>query len=270
MTLRSRLNWWATRPGRARAIGEEPLEPGRQQLLAESRGDDHALLESVDGRLHPDDLMFRGDPRHYLAVGLDAARIAERCLGGRQPRRVLDYPCGFGRALRFFRVRWPDAELTACDVQRRAVGFCARRFRAEPVVVPPSAAEAQLEGSFDLIWSGSLLSHLPEAEARDLLSLFARSLGAGGVAVVTTHGPAVAGDPGEVVGELADAGAAVIRDFEAGGFGHTPYPGQPSYGVAIASPGWVADAAAAAGLKVSLHLDRGWAGHQDVYALVRA
>lgn len=270
VTLRSRLSWWATRPGRVRALGEEPLEPGREQLLAGAGGDDRALLEAVDGHLHPDDLMYRGDPRHYLSVGLDAVRIAERCLGGRDPGSVLDYPCGFGRVLRFLRVRWPDAELTACDVQRRAVGFCARRYRAEPVVVPPAAAETRLEGSFDLIWSGSLLSHLPAAEAGDLLALFARSLAADGVAVVTTHGPAVAREPGEVVGELADSGAALIRDFEAVGFGHEPYPGQPSYGVAIASPAWVEDAAAAAGLELVLHLDRGWAGHQDVYALARA
>ena len=267
MTLRSRLSWWATRPGRARALGKQPLEPGRAELLAEAEAADRALIEAVDGHVHPDDLMFRDDPRHYLDVGLSAVGCIERALGGREPGRVLDYPCGFGRVMRFLRARYPDAELTAADVQRRAVGFCARRFRADPVVVPPEPGRAEVAGRFDLIWSGSLLSHLPAPAAADLIALFAAALGPGGVAVVTTHGPAVALSPGDVVGALPDGGAGVIAAFESEGFGHAPYPGEASYGVAIAAPEWMKVAARRAGLERRMYIEAGWAGHQDVYAL---
>jgi hypothetical protein len=58
---------------------------------------------------------------------------------------------------------FPGAELTACDIDRDAVEFCAETFGAVPVCAETRPEQIRFDREFDLIWSGSLFTHL-EAE----------------------------------------------------------------------------------------------------------
>jgi hypothetical protein len=62
--------------------------------------------------------------------------------------------------MRALRASFPEAEITASDIDGDAVGFCASLFGATPVLVSPDASNVRLAGDFDLIGSGSLLTHL--------------------------------------------------------------------------------------------------------------
>jgi SAM-dependent methyltransferase len=210
--------------------------------------------------------MYVGDGEHYFSVGLSALR----CIGDAEPRRVLDMPCGHGRVMRFLRARWPDAELVACDLDQDGAAFCARRFGAEPVGSSTDLDSLQLPGEFDLIWCGSLLTHLDEAGCAALLSLFRRSLADGGRAVVTTHGAFVADRMREGDSYQLEATEQVLRDYEATGFGYADYPFAEGYGVSVNSPEWLGKAAEQAGLRVSDFEERCWDGHHDVAALTRS
>ena len=133
-----------------------------------------------------------------------------------------------------------------------------------------------LEGTFDLIWSGSVLTHLDPVEWEPLLSMLAGRLAPGGAAVVTVNGAPMTQvwqtgrwfyglpSPAELR-ELVDA----YRDH---GAGYRNYPDREAYGLSVASPQKVAELAGAAGLRVVAHLEGAWAARQgtlgqDVVAL---
>src|SRR3954447_17954814 len=92
-------------------------------------------LEDLIDTVSPHDLMFDSSWANYVMIGASGLRCIRRALRrtGATPQRILDFGCGHGRVLRFIRAAFPDAELTACDVDRDAVSFCARTFGAQPV-----------------------------------------------------------------------------------------------------------------------------------------
>ncbi len=140
----------------------------------------------------PDDAMHKdGDEPFYFQTGRAALGRMRRALalaGKSDPGRILDLPSGHGRVLRMLRGAYPEARITACDIEAGAVAFCAEAFGAIPVVSRPDPAEIDFGAEFDLIWCGSLLTHLDEARWHAFLDLFERSLAPEGVLVFTTSG----------------------------------------------------------------------------------
>ncbi|HET6573563.1 MAG TPA: class I SAM-dependent methyltransferase, partial [Fimbriiglobus sp.] len=148
---------------------------------------------TVSRDIHPDDGMLLPVPEgpdHYFGVGRSALRAVTAALlaaGAPAPRRILDLPCGYGRVLRALRAAFPDAAVTACDLNRGGVDFCAT-LGAAPADSADPIDRAGITGPFDLIWCGSLLTHLDRPGWDEFLTFFHRVLAPGGVCVVTTHG----------------------------------------------------------------------------------
>ena len=99
-----------------------------------------AELGSAAGRLveeiSPHDQMDAGGRPSYLSTGVAALppiRVALAAAGRESVDSVLDFGSGHGRVLRVLKAVFPDARLTACDLDRDAVDFCARTFGATPV-----------------------------------------------------------------------------------------------------------------------------------------
>jgi cyclopropane fatty-acyl-phospholipid synthase-like methyltransferase len=86
------------------------------------------------------------------------------------------------------RAAFPDAHLTVCDLDRDAVDFCAAEFNATPVYSQEDISSVSLDQSFDLIWCGSLFTHLGREQWPAFLDFFADHLSPDGVLVFTTHG----------------------------------------------------------------------------------
>ena len=103
------------------------------------------MLERLDPHVDPADAMHAGDSAHYLAVGLSAIACAEAA-GVTDPRRILDMPCGHGRVLRALAAAYPNAALTACDLDRHGVDFCAAQFGAAPIYSSEDLHELDLPG----------------------------------------------------------------------------------------------------------------------------
>jgi predicted O-methyltransferase YrrM/SAM-dependent methyltransferase len=223
------------------------------------------------GRISPRDAMYVGDAAHYFSVGASAMRAIEAAAPP-APKRILDMPSGHGRVLRHLRKRYPDAALVACDLDEDGIAFCAQQFGAEPVPSAADLSELSLPGPFDLIWCGSLVTHLDARRVGELLTLFRESLAPEGVAVVTTHGELVAerlrsGDTYQLAPQAAKTTAA---DYDATGFGYADYPWSPGYGMSVTSNKWLEDAASRAGLRVVSFQEHAWDDHQDVIALTSA
>src|SRR5262245_34363542 len=93
---------------------------------------------SITIDISPYDEMFAGDRDHYFHVGQSALECVRRCIvAARRSEqtiaRILDLPCGHGRVLRFLRAAFPAAIVTACDLRRDAVSYCAKTFNALPI-----------------------------------------------------------------------------------------------------------------------------------------
>jgi SAM-dependent methyltransferase len=230
----------------------------------------------VDQTISPADAMYHGSLPHYFRVGYSGLRLIHLSLtaaGAPAPRSILDLPCGHGRVLRLLRVAFPEAEITAADLDREAVDFCASRFGAVPVYSAPKPADIALPRSFDLLWCGSLMTHLSADRWHAFLELFRDHTNPGGVAVFTTHGALTAEwmRCGQYLYALQPAQVEqVLADYRARGFGYSDYGAGSEYGVSVSSPAWVHDAVAhVSGWRLVAHFPRAWDDHHDVWACLR-
>ena len=227
-------------------------------------------------------------PDGYFTSGEDAFRAIRRGLdaaGIRSPGRVLDLPCGHGRVMRHMRAAWPTSRIVASELMPDGVEFCASVFGAEPVMSREPLWDADIGSGYDLIWSGSLLTHFPADAWEPTLRHFAAALSAEGVLIFTTHGKlplAFLREEPDAVAYLGrwvppayglpESGVkTVVTSVDDGGFGYAAYPGAEKRGdgLSISLPEWVNDRLAGTGLHPVLTEEGGWGGHQDVFTVAR-
>ena len=235
--------------------------------------------------ISPRDQMFR-DPERYLRSGrkgLDCIRLGMAAAGRTAVDSVLDLPCGYGRVLRWIKAEFPGARLGACDIDREGVDFCAQTFGAEPVYGQDDPADVEVEDDYDLIWSGSLFTHLPPPQWDGFLDLFERALAPGGLVVFTTHGRRIAElmrDPERRRVYNPIDHEALLRDYEREGIAYTEYAHDPAqrerlalpatYGISLTRPSAVcAKLEQRAGLQLVGFTEARFNG-QDVVSAVRA
>ena len=234
-------------------------------------------IENVSQSVAPEDEMFAGNREHYFGVGDSALRCIELALlaaqkSPRDVKRILDLPCGHGRVLRTLRAAFPGASLTACDLSRHAIDHCAKAFGAEPVHSSEDPKAIPLSGRFDLIWCGSLLTHLDEPRWSDFLDLFVDALEAGGLLLFTVHGRAIFERirNGWDYGLGTEALAELAAQYQRRGFGFVDYPERRGYGISVAARSWVvALLERHPALRLLAYSERGWDDHQDTVACVK-
>ncbi len=217
------------------------------------------------------DTMFEGSSGHYLAVGLSALGVVEAAfLDAPPPRRILDLPCGFGRVTRMLRARYPSADITVCDLDRPGVDFTAACFGARGVYSQQDFRDLQLGAVFDLVWVGSLLTHLPEHQTRQFLDFAVRHMGPNSRLIVTSHGAYVAGRLRKWTYGLTTAAArGLLAEAKMAGYGFRGYSGGQHYGISLASRPWFEHALAGSPLCLQSYQERGWDEHQDTLVLRR-
>lgn len=235
------------------------------------------LLKRVCAVIDRKDTMYAGDAFHYLSAGLSGLRCIERAIGaaGKDIGKgaILDFPCGFGRVLRWMRVRFPDARITAAEIDRDAFNFCATNFQVTPLESKIPISSLELDAEYDLIWCGSLFTHIDESAAVDLLRFFHDHLAPGGLCVFSTHGRRAV--ERMVTNEVDygldhEAQGNLIREYHSPGYGYADYPGQPGYGISAVTPERMDELAARVGTWERVcFLDHGWDGCQDVFGFAK-
>lgn len=150
---------------------------------------DSYVTRGVSRTLDPDDKENRFEEKwhvdHYFSVGADGLRILVAALIQslrEPPQTILDFPSGSGRVTRHLRAFFPDARIFACDLYESHLDFCVREFGAESIVSKENFDEIDFGLRFDVIFCGSLLTHLPEDLFRSVFRLISRSLTNRGVA----------------------------------------------------------------------------------------
>ncbi len=235
-------------------------------------------IQNVIREISQNDDMFGGNEMHYFSVGQSALKCISLALrsAGKEIegiRHILDLPCGYGRVLRSLKAAFPDARLTACDLNKEGVRFCEQVFGATPVYSNPKVDEIPLEGTFDLIWCGSLLTHLDEAYWKDFLKFFTSVLSLGGVLVFSVHGRWVIEKiiSGEYTYGLEEAKLSYLLDeYRRKGFGYVDYKGSGGYGISVSSPSFVLSLIEKiSDLRVLSFIEKGWDNHQDVICCIK-
>lgn len=211
------------------------IEAGARALERYPEG----VIEEISERDH----MFRVKER-YLRSGrtaLDCIRLGMLAAGRTGVGSALDLPSGHGRVLRWIKAEFPGARLGACDIDHDGVDFCAATFGAEAVYGHEDPADIEIAEPYELIWCGSLFTHLPPERWAGFLDLFERALVPGGLVVFTTHGRRIAErirDPETGTGYLKEAAQrdVVLRDYERKGLGYSDYAFTDEYREALSLP----------------------------------
>jgi len=242
--------------------------------LAKHLEENRAVVDEIS----PRDVIYKsGGPDQYFFWGGQALEAIERYMALMKlpaVKTVLDLPCGHGRVLRFLRAAFPNAAIDACDIDHDAVDFCTDKFGARPIYSTTDLASVPLQESYDLIWCGSLLTHVHADQWHGLLQLFSAHLSDTGSLVFTTHGRPNVDRLKSKRNELglSDwAVTAILSDFERFGFGYQNFPNRDGYGISLSSASWVCSQVfQTEGLRLAGYQEGGWGGMQDTVACVSA
>ena len=236
--------------------------------------------------LNPHDREWDGSDawqvQHYFDAGEDALSVIVAALSSAErqlPRTILDFPSGSGRVTRQLRAFFPDAEIWVCDIDPEHLRFCAAQFGAKATLSEHALTNVRFEVDFDLIFCGSLLTHLPARPATEALSLVSRSLSSTGIGIVTLHGRHSSYIQRHRWRYIDDESFAIAeREASATGYGFVEYQGQMrqrfthsgSYGVSLVKPSWVvARLESNPAIRVLGYRERQWDDHQDVVVFGR-
>jgi SAM-dependent methyltransferase len=218
-----------------------------------------------------DTMLDTGGLDAYFDIGKGALAHCKGALAGQLPGRILDYPCGYGRVMRWFRHEWPNAEIFGVETDGKCLDFVKENFGAVPLQADPRL-KMTVPGDVDLIFSGSLLTHFDEWQWRIYLEICCSALAPEGVFLFTTHGriaSILARERHPVYGDLIDTRELFERQ-KASGFSYLPYdPAYPTFGISLSSPAWIMSLLERmANIKIIGFEEGGWG--QDIWAVQRA
>ena len=183
-------------------------------------------------KIDPEDTMKVENEEHYFAWGRSAMNLVDGTLTLLMRDRssvntILDFACGHGRVLRALRGGFPQAKIYAADIDEKGIANCARDFDAVPVVSNANVHKIKLDDQPDLIWVGSLFTHMSERDWRRTFEFFSNLLNEKGILLFTYASHYVASiieDEGSPSSEEEHVQHA-LRQFSATGYGFMPYKG---------------------------------------------
>jgi SAM-dependent methyltransferase len=238
-----------------------------------------SIRAGVDRTVHPNDRMMNpGEEESYFLMGDWAVRCVKAAVECAalsfevKTDAILDLPSGYGRVTRFLRAAYPDAEITACDILKEGVDFCVDTFGVKGIHSSHDPAEIEAE-SYDLIWCGSLLTHMPERQWDAWLTFFEDHLNPGGTLVFTAHGEDYAQGLFALHMPRAFEELQAVYRQEGFAFSGNEHPADLHHdpGISLSSPEWVLwKLRKRPDLRVTAFMQRGWHDAHDVWSVTKA
>lgn len=180
------------------------------------------LTREVD----PNDHMYNTGKDWYYSVGEHGLTCV---LNGLSLSRllavhsILDLPCGHGRVGRHLRAAFPDAHISFCDTDVGGAVFCETMFKGHALPSQPDLTHVSFERTYDVIWIGSLFTHLDLNRAAAWLRPLSRFLGPDGILVATFHGVWSIEIQQKYCQMIApEKWRQVLADYEEVGYGYAP------------------------------------------------
>lgn len=164
----------------------------------------------------------------------------------------------------------PGAEMFFCDLDAGGAQFCAKEFRGTAIASRVELTEVNLPRDCDVIWVGSLFTHLDRARTERWLRHLCGSLSERGVLVATFHGRWTIELQEQSSVFDAASWCEVLTSYQATGFGYARYPDKPheDYGISLSRPSAiVAMVEDIPNVRLLSYAERGWAGNHDVLGI---
>jgi SAM-dependent methyltransferase len=197
---------------------------------------------TINMSIHKDDEMYNtahNKPGDYTFVGMSGLDVVISVLGvapTQMVESILDFGCGHGRVGRYLRAFFPGADMTFADVDPSCAQFCAGTFNGTALTTQPDFSLLSFPGKYDLIWLGSVFTHIDYNRMKVLFDKLFGALKRDGVLIGTFRGeqmyrtylrsPAV-----------AKRDADLIQEYEAKGVAHKTYPnGKDDWGLSLVKP----------------------------------
>ena len=142
--------------------------------------------QSVNFQISRNDAMFRYPLEVHGAMPLKilkeyfhtGAEAADYIYGlAPKAKKILDFGCGYGRVSRFLKVRFPEAELLVSDPKKSAMDFQIENLKTI----------ADDHSPVNLIFAGSVFTHLPKKLFQNSLHELMTRLIKGGTLILTLH-----------------------------------------------------------------------------------
>ena len=231
----------------------------------------------IDKTISPRDTMIvPGREEQYFEIGhraLELVEFAAKLCDKPHFPNILDYGCGYARVLRWLRPKHHYAEITACELEQSCVDFCAKHWDAIPVVSATDPATVKFDRQFDLIWCGSVLTHLDQAAWEKTFDLLIESTAECGIIILTLQGRFFASALANKQPYIADDvdKSALLADFKANGFAYQNYFDRHDhdYGIALTSPQWITrQIEKRTNVILRSYIEEAW-GMQDVVVLYK-
>ena len=123
---------------------------------------------------------------------------------------------------------FPTAEMYFVDIEEDGVAFCAERFKGVPIRSTQDLTKLDLPRGMDLIWVGSVFTHLDYARMEILFDALFECLGLGGILIATFRGRRMY----DITKSKPDQAALyklMLSQYEMDGVGYQSY-GRPELG----------------------------------------
>ena len=226
----------------------------------------------VNMTIHQYDNMYNTaqKPEDYAYVGESGLQTVMSVLMASPTKTVnniLDFGCGHGRVGRFLRAFFSDARMTFADVDPDCVTFCANVFSGTAYVTPHNFAELKFDEKYDLIWLGSVFTHMDYERMKLLFDKLFESLTPAGVLVGTFRGSKMyqtyLKNP-----EVAARDMDLIKEFEEKGIAYKRYPNWPyDWGLSLIKPFRLIEIGERnSDARLVAYTEVGWANAHDVAA----
>lgn len=223
-----------------------------------------------------DNFYSKGRESHYYSVGFEAlwnVIYSMLGVGMTHVNYILDFPSGFGRVTRYLHAAFPNIEIHVGDRWEEAADYCVTLFQAKKLEVRQDLP-TMLENRYDIIFSGTFLTHLPEEKGAELIDFLTAHLNIHGILIISSCGrKSLLNEQvhfnAQVFGKPENL-ATLTRKYLSGHYAFINYPGQLYYGRSFIPLSWFHNhIMTRPHLIITRFTERGWDDSLDVLTIKR-
>jgi cyclopropane fatty-acyl-phospholipid synthase-like methyltransferase len=202
-----------------------------------------SYLKIVNTQISDTDAMFNNNIEHYFATGASALNciLSSLALVDLKPKTILDFGCGSGRVTRWLRAAYPNSDIHGYEITPKDLSFIKIHFNAIPHLSEINMDKLKSQHKYDLIWVGSVFTHLSSEKSIQLFEKLISWLNQDGILIFSTHGKFVLNNGGSnncFYGVEPSKWADVANNYKNIGYGYADYQNYPDYGISVSSLDW--------------------------------
>ena len=200
----------------------------------------------------------------YIRTGIMCLESIEKILvaSGKAFSSVnsfLDFGCGYGRVTRFLIQEMDADKIWVGDIYKEAVDFQRKYFNVNGFYSHTEPSKVEFPGRFEVIYVGSLFTHLPQDRFEEWLVVLYSVLEEDGVLIFSTQGeidcpPEIGSDP---------SGFTYVKGGESSSLS------LKEYGLTYVTRDWVERLAGRLGIGNLYFLEKELCEHQDIYVATK-